>query len=420
MSVNSYKSINDVVYKLIDYRGKTPSKTASGIKLITAKVIKSGFIIDVNHEYIAEDTYEKWMTRGLPNKYDVLITTEAPLGEVAMLKTDEKVALAQRVILLRGNPEIVDQHYLFYALQSDIVQGHLMSRATGTTVLGIKQSELRQVLIPMTSLSNQRKIASILSAYDDLIENNLRRIKILEEMAQRIYQEWFVHFRFPGHENVKMVESELGLIPEGWTMKTVGSISEKIVSGGTPTTTKPSYWDGPFPWLSSGETRDKFIISTDKSITEEGINNSSTRLAKRFDIVVASAGQGKTRGQASLLMLDSYINQSLISISVKEYCTLYVLFNISSRYEELRNISDASSIRGSLTTQIFNNLPILLPDTLILRQFKDTVMSNILLIESIRKQNKNLRQSRDLLLPHLISGELDVENLDIVIPEASA
>ena len=174
------KTIEEVTETLIDYRGKTPPKTTDGIKLITAKVIKGGTILDDKHEYISHETYDKWMKRGYPKQWDILITTEAPLGEVAQLRTSEKIALAQRVILLRGNPKIVDQGYYYHALKSDFVKGELNTRATGTTVLGIKQSELRKVLIPYYSLSTQNKIASILSAYDDLIENNTKRIKILD------------------------------------------------------------------------------------------------------------------------------------------------------------------------------------------------------------------------------------------------
>src|SRR3972149_2204046 len=183
------KTIEEVTETLIDYRGKTPRKTASGVKLITAKVIKDGFILDGPHEYIAEDEYDAWMRRGLPRQWDILITTEAPLGEVAQLRTTERVALAQRVILLRGNPEVIDQRGYFQALKSPFVQGELRTKSSGTTVLGIKQSELRKVRVPCPPLPIQRKIAGILSAYDDLIENNTRRIKILEEMARTLYRE---------------------------------------------------------------------------------------------------------------------------------------------------------------------------------------------------------------------------------------
>jgi type I restriction enzyme R subunit len=215
------RTIEEVTETLLDYRGKTPPKTKNGVKLITAKVIKDGFIIDGNHEYISEETYDTWMRRGLPKQWDILITTEAPLGKVAQLRTTECVALTQRVILLRGKVDVIDQGFYFYALKSDFVQNQLKQRATGTTVLGVKQTELRQVRIPYYPFLTQRKIASILSAYDDLIETNTRRIKTLEEMAQAIYREWFVHFRFPGHEKVKMVDSPLGLIPEGWKVKPI-------------------------------------------------------------------------------------------------------------------------------------------------------------------------------------------------------
>jgi type I restriction enzyme S subunit len=227
------KTIEEVTDTLIDYRGKTPPKTEEGVRLVTAKVIKQGRILDDPAEYIADDYYDTWMRRGLPKQWDLLITTEAPLGEVALLRTSQKVALAQRVILLRGKKGVIDQRYYFYALQSDFAQGELLSRATGTTVLGIKQSELRQVRIPYYPLPVQQKIASILSAYDDLTENNTRRIQILEEMAQMLYQEWFVNFRFPGHEQAKFVESELGPIPEGWGVKTLSDICS-IVMGQSP------------------------------------------------------------------------------------------------------------------------------------------------------------------------------------------
>lgn len=149
------------------------------------------------------------------------------------LRTPEQIALTQRVILLRGNPKIIEQGYYYQALKSDFVKGELNIRATGTTVLGIKQSELRKVLIPYYLLPTQQKIASVLSAYDRLIENNTRRIKILESMAQTLYQEWFVKFRFPGCDRVKMVESELGLIPEGWEVKNLKDVCN-LVMGQSP------------------------------------------------------------------------------------------------------------------------------------------------------------------------------------------
>ncbi len=209
-------TIEEATDRLIDYRGKTPPKTNAGVRLITAKVVKGGQILNEPAEFIAADFYNEWMRRGLPQKFDVLLTTEAPLGEVAVLRDSEKIALAQRIILLRAKPGLIDPLFLFYALQSDFGQGELKARASGTTVLGIKQSELRQVRIPIFALPVQRRIAGILSAYDELMENSQRRIRLLEAMARALYREWFVHFRFPGHEKLPRVASPLGDIPQGW------------------------------------------------------------------------------------------------------------------------------------------------------------------------------------------------------------
>jgi type I restriction enzyme S subunit len=218
-------TIEEATERLIDYRGKTPPKTESGIRLITAKVIKDGRILDTPAEFISSDFYDEWMRRGLPQPLDVLVTTEAPLGEVAILRGSEKVALAQRVILLRARPGKIDPRFLYYALQSEFAQGELRSRASGTTVSGIKQSELRQARIPTFSLPAQRRIVDVLSAFDDLFDNNLSRIQILEEMGRALYREWFVDFRFPGRQDRAVATTAKGAAPPGWTFANLGAIA---------------------------------------------------------------------------------------------------------------------------------------------------------------------------------------------------
>lgn len=143
-----------------------------------------------------------------------------------------------------------------------------------------------------------------------------------------------------------------------WREVKLEECAECIFSGGTPSTKIPAYWNGEFPWLSSGETRNTFIYETEKKITQEGIDNSSTKLAKKDDVVIASAGQGNTRGQTSICKIDTYINQSIISIrsNQKKMDPYYLFYNIYGRYNELRKISDGHSIRGSLTTKIIKDL----------------------------------------------------------------
>lgn len=190
----------DVLDALIDYRGKTPNKTESGIPLITAKIVKEGNLLPYN-EFISESDYDSWMVRGFPQKGDLVMTTEAPLGEVALLKGD-KVALAQRIVTLRGKENVLDTVFLKYFLQSEVGQLRVHQRATGSTVQGIKQSELRKVIISYPSLDEQRKIADILSSLDEKIETNRNINARLEELAQAIFKSRFIDKAIYGNSTI--------------------------------------------------------------------------------------------------------------------------------------------------------------------------------------------------------------------------
>ncbi len=177
-----------------------------------------------------------------------------------------------------------------------------------------------------------------------------------------------------------------------WKIKTISSLCEKIYSGGTPNTKKREYWNGDLKWLSSGETRNKFIFNTEKRITELGAKKSSTRLAHSGDVVMASAGQGYTRGQVSLLKTDTYINQSVIVFksNSNELLSEYLFYNLSNRYEELRALSDSNSIRGSITTKLFNSIEMIIPPLNIQKQIVETLRSLDEKIENNKKINHHL------------------------------
>lgn len=177
---NSYQ-LQDVC-AFIDYRGKTPPKTTEGIPLITAKIIKNGTILPPQ-EFIATDFYDEWMRRGVPRKGSIVFTTEAPLGEVAQIKTDERIAFAQRVIILEPNPKLLFADYLLYALQDQVLKERIKARATGTTVIGIKAAELKKVVIDLPPLNEQEKISKVLSVLDDKIELNQKINLNLERQA---------------------------------------------------------------------------------------------------------------------------------------------------------------------------------------------------------------------------------------------
>ncbi len=228
---------------LIDYRGKTPRKTDSGIPLVTAKVVKNGRI-ETPTEFIAAEDFEAWMTRGLPQVGDVVMTTEAPLGEVGQIQR-LPVALAQRIVTLRGKKGLLHNDYLLYALQSEPVQEQLRGRASGTTVVGIKQSELRKVTLGLPPYQQQVEVASVMKALDDRIDLLRQTNATLESIAQALFKSWFIDFdpvraKQAGREPEGMdaataalfpagfEESALGLIPKGWHVKSIGDVATVI------------------------------------------------------------------------------------------------------------------------------------------------------------------------------------------------
>ena len=201
-------TMENALSEIIDYRGKTPVKSETGIVTLSAKSVKDGYIDYSKAYFISESTYQKFMVRGFPRKGDILLTTEAPLGLVARLDR-EKVGIAQRLLTLRGKKEYLLNDYLMYYLMSNEGKHQLTSRQSGTTVTGIKQKEFRKCLISIPPFEEQKAIAHILSTLDDKIEVNNQINKTLENMAQAIFKQWFVDFEFP-NENGEPYKSSGG------------------------------------------------------------------------------------------------------------------------------------------------------------------------------------------------------------------
>jgi type I restriction enzyme S subunit len=171
------KSLEEVVEAIIDYRGKSPEKTVEGIPLITARLIKEGRILEAT-EFIAPESYSEWMRRGMPKRGDVVFTTEAPLGQVAQIDNPD-IALAQRLVLLRGKSNELDNTYLRFALRMNSVTEQIRKRATGSTVLGIRQKELRKIEIPLPALEVQRGFARLALAIEGEIQRLRHRAQLI-------------------------------------------------------------------------------------------------------------------------------------------------------------------------------------------------------------------------------------------------
>ena len=208
--------LDQCLERIVDNRGKTPPLSETGIGLIEVNAFLDGRKFpDFGRirKYVSEYTYATWFRGGHPKSGDTLITTVGAIGRVAFVDK-ERGCIAQNVIALRPKTDVVDPAFLFYYLSSADTQGRLNSLNIGVAQPSLKVPHLLALDIELLPLAVQRRIAGILSVYDELIENNQRCIKILEEMARSLYREWFVHFRFPGHEKVKMVPSPLGPIPK--------------------------------------------------------------------------------------------------------------------------------------------------------------------------------------------------------------
>ena len=297
-------------------------------------------------------------------------------------------------IRLRVKSNNINARYLSYYFLTPQHRAFMISMCShGTTMASLNQKIIEMISVPLPDRRTQDQIVSILSSFDEKIKNNRKINDNLYEMVNAYYTSLF-----------KESDCE---------MTTVGNYAERIYSGGTPMTSNAAYWNGTFGWFSSGETRNRFVISTEKTITQAGIDNSSTKLATKYDIVMASAGQGFTRGQTSMLLIDTYVNQSVIVIKSEKNILPYLFWNLANRYDELRAISDSSSIRGSLTTKMIAAFEIPLANEQSLQAFADFAWSVIPQIENNLLENERLTALRDSLLPKLMSGEIDVSDIQL-------
>ena len=347
----------------------------------------SGRFIFCGERCITEQGLKSCSTQLVP-AHTVLFSSRAPIGYIAIAGQD--VCTNQGFKSVVPN-ESTDYMFLYYLLKYS--KDKIENLGSGTTFKEISGSTMRgiEVFVP-EAVEEQRRIASILSMLDDKIEKNIAVNENLYEQLTSYYKHLFS-----------------AITPS----TSVGELVDSIFSGGTPSTSNEAYWNGDHYWLSSGETSERFIVSTIKTITDAGVSNSSTRKANEYDIVIASAGQGHTRGQASMLLTDTYVNQSIIVVHAASDYLPYLFWNIANRYEELRVISNSNSIRGSLTTKMIGSLSIPKANITRIQQFSDYAWPIIKAVENNLHENRRLAVMRDTLLPRLMSGELDVSALDL-------
>lgn len=393
-----HDTLENLLDKLIDYRGKTPKKTLSGIPLVTAKIVKNGTINGYT-EFIPEEDYNKWMVRGFPKVGDVILTTEAPLGEVALLK-EEKVALAQRIVCLRGKDNVLDNTYLKYYLQSGKGQKSLSARESGTTVTGIKQAELRRVDIEYPTYEDQRRIASILSSLDRKIELNNKINADLEEMAQAIFKNWFVGFE--PFKDGKFVDSELGMIPEGWEVGTLTEIASYI-NGLAMQKYPPENIEYSLPVLKIKELGQGFC-GTDSDRCSCNIKDECR--IHNGDVIFSWSGT---------LLVDVWcggdcgLNQHLFKVTSKDYPKWFYYYWTKHHLREFIHIAkDKAVTMGHIKRGHLEEAMVAIPDNDSMEKAHELFEPILSKMISLRLESSRLSLLRDTLLPRLMSGELEV------------
>ena len=420
MKNNREKVVIADIAVLYDSLHKTPKYSNDGYPMVRVTDINRGYLDLSNTKKVDENTYKEFTKKYKPQVGDILFSRVGSYGNSSYVNNHEKFCLGQNTVCISPNHHLIDSFYLYCCLNSFSVKQQIDAFVGGVAQPTISLKNINLLEIPYPNLPTQKKIAGILSAYDELIENNTRRIEILEEMARSIYREWFVKFRFPGHEQGQMVDSELGLIPEGWEVKPLSEVCQRINYGYTakaqaePIGLKLLRITDIVPHLISWDSVPYCEISDTDALKfrlEDG------------DIVIARTGA--TVGYAKRLNKrhpESVFASYLVRIRINEKSNSHYIGVIveSDTYKDFIKANMSGAAQPQANAKVLTSFPVILPPKKFQDDFKKIVSVFFDHREILQVKNDNLRQTRDLLLPRLISGEIDVENLDINTGEIAA
>ncbi len=407
--------VSSVALGIFDGPHATPKPAAEGPVFLGIQNITEDGRIDLsNIRHISEEDYHRWTRRACPEPGDIVFTYEATLNRYAIIPEGFVGCLGRRVALIRPNPKLVHPRYLLAYFMGDewrevIARNVLL----GSTVDRIPLTSFPEFEIALPPMSVQRTIASILSAYDDLIENNLRRIAILEEIAQAIYREWFVEFRYPGHEDSVLVKSECGLIPDGWeAMRLTDAVQVN------PAVKVEKKLEKPYA--------DMACLSTSSMIVQfkETRTGASGSKFKNGDTLVARITPCLENGKTGFVQ---GLRENEVALGSTEFIVLrsvllcpeyvYLMARTDSfRQHAVKSMTGASG-RQRVQIACFNDYLLAIPPRGLLDQFSMIAVPMFRQAWTLSEINDKLRQIRDLLLPRLISGELDVSDIAISTEE---
>jgi type I restriction enzyme, S subunit len=397
--------------------------TQSGMKVINGKNILSNGEIDLANtvRYISNEEFRTRYSHFAVQPDDIVVVSSGSIGKVGRIKP-EHLPLMMNTSVIRFHPydkDRLDANFLYGFLRSPLFQRQAASFAIGAAQLNFGPVHLKQMWIPLPSIEVQRRVGTILSAYDELIENNTRRIAILQEMAHSLYREWFVHFRFPGHETTPMLESGGVRIPQGWRIGLFSDVATFSRVGVNPADCPeetfehfsiPAFDDGQMPVIESGVgiRSSKYLLSNESVVLLSKLN-------PRIPRVWLAIPSGAHRAIAS--------TEFLVLKPTERFITTYLLSLCRSteflgQFAGLSVGTSTSHQRAKPEDML--RLQLALPPESLVTAFGLKADPTLRLAHVLRVKNSVLRKTRDLLLPRLISGEVDVSDLDIDEGEMTA
>jgi type I restriction enzyme, S subunit len=418
--------LRDVCERIVDCPHSTPKWTSSGIIVLRNQNIRGGRLDLSTPSFTDLDTYESRSRRARLQPGDLVITREAPMGEVCMIPDHLACCLGQRMVMLRTSTPTCDARYLLFALQSDIVQHEIkVNEGTGSTVSNLRIPVLESLPIPLPPLPEQRRIAKILGDLDDKIELNRKMNETLEQMARALFKSWFVDFdpvrakmegRTPTGMDAataalfpdRLVDSELGMIPEGWEVKGLGEIVE-CVGGGTPSTKERRYWEnGNINWATPKDLASidvPILVDTERRITDAGLAKVSSGLLPAGTLLMSSRAPV---GYLAISTIDVAINQGFIAmLSSDSMSSHYMLQWCTSNLEEIRNRASGTTF-AEISKASFRQMSLVLPPSDLMRCYTKAAVRYYDKITSNKHQSRALSTLRDTLLPKLVGGEVRV------------
>ena len=393
--------IKEVSHGIHDGPHATPPESDSGPVFLGIKNITADGRLDLSEiRHVSEESYPRWTRRVTPQANDIVFSYEATLHRYALIPEGFRGCLGRRLALIRPNTERVVPRFLHYYFLChhwrSVVESNVISGATVDRIPLIRFPDF-EVRIP--DIETQNRIASILSAYDDLIENNRRRIQLLEQAARLLYKEWFVRLRFPGHERVKIRDG----VPEGWERKTALEVMD-VLSGGTPKTNVPGYWEGDIPFFTPKDATDcLYTFSTERTLTEDGLRHCSSRLYPKDTIFIAARG---TVGKLRLAQTDMAVNQTCYALIAHPPLNQHFLYCVLVEGVEQFRSRAVGSVFNAIIRDTFKQIPFLVPDQAVIRMFSKHVTPLIRQIDALSHEARKLSQARNLLLPRLMRGEV--------------